>query len=209
MKALLIFVLSLLLNACGQSEHEKPLPVETNQPEKIEITPEAPAAELPKEEPKLPVLDFTNLSEAITQLKPTMGDFVENEISTGAALLAFWASEHLTWTDLSTIDKTKYKLVMKDPDAERGKQLCTSGNIVEIQVDNSMPNGKKIFVGGMYDQAFNIYRFIALGSTGELVSGSKAKFCGIITGKNDYSNSQGGAAHAVHLIGMFDLPENR
>lgn len=162
----------------------------------------------PKEQP-IAKLNYSNLSEAITDLKPMMKDFAELDVSNGAALLAYWSADHLTWQALAPIEKSKYKLVMKDPSAERGKQLCASGKVIEIQIDSTLPSGEKVFTGGLYDDNFNIYRFISVGSTGEIVADSHAKFCGIITGKNDYSNSQGGVAHAVHLVGMFDLLDNK
>lgn len=31
----------------------------------------------------------------------------------------------------------------------------------------------------------------------------------VVTGNYDYSNSAGGTGHAVDLVGMFDLPENK
>lgn len=166
-------------------------------------------AETVAEVAKTPTLDYPNLTEAISALKPQMTDFVETEVSEGAVLLSYWGTEHMKWPEIQAIEKSKFKLVMKDPDIERGKQLCMNGEVIEIQVDNTLPNGKKIYHGGLFDGNYNIYRFIALGSTGELVGGSRAKFCGIITGKNDYSNSQGGSAHAVHLVGMFDLLDNK
>jgi hypothetical protein len=57
--------------------------------------------------------------------------------------------------------------------------------------------------------AENLYRFYAVGSTGSIVESSSARFCGVAIGKYDYTNSMGGAGHAVAAVGMFDLPENR
>ena len=36
-----------------------------------------------------------------------------------------------------------------------------------------------------------------------------ARFCGIATGRDTYANTGGGTTHAVRVVGMFDLPENR
>ncbi len=55
----------------------------------------------------------------------------------------------------------------------------------------------------------NIYRFLAAGSSGTLVPQSYGRFCGVVTGTYDYSNSGGGTGHAVEMVGMFDLPENK
>ena len=54
----------------------------------------------------------------------------------------------------------------------------------------------------------DIYRFLAVKSTGNITDESSAKFCGVVIGKMDYANSAGGVAHAIQLVGMFDLPEN-
>lgn len=36
-----------------------------------------------------------------------------------------------------------------------------------------------------------------------------ARFCGVVTGLYDDSNSGVGVGHAVQMVGMFDLPENK
>jgi hypothetical protein len=97
---------------------------------------------------------------------------------------------------------------MKDPDSQRGQKLCANGEVIEIALDRSVP-GQKVFLGGMYDDGGRIYRFIAVQSTGEIMAHSRARFCGVVTGQQHYENSMGGVAHAVHLVGMFDLPENK
>ena len=66
-----------------------------------------------------------------------------------------------------------------------------------------------IFDGLMLDYARNIYKFSAVGNSGDLVADSQTRLCGIITGKYDYSNSAGGTGHAIKLVGMFDLPANK
>lgn len=203
MKKLLLIALILQLTACGQSGNQKPA-----EPVSEVATTAEDATEQPKEQ-SVPKIEFLSLEDAIAKTKPEMKDFNDIEISKGAAVFAYWASEHLKWADLQKTEGSKHALVMKDPDTERGKKLCTNASIVEIQVDNTMPNKVKIYTGGLFDSSMRIYRFIAVGSTGELVANSNAKFCGIITGKNDYTNSAGGVGHAVHLVGMFDLPENK
>lgn len=199
---ILVVALILLLASCGQDSNDKSLQTQNEQTQAVENLEE-------KEPEAQPKIDYATLSDAIDGTKPDMADFAETSLSKGAIILAYWATEHLKWGDLQKIKSTKHALVMKDPDAERGEKICVYGHIVEIQVDNTMPNKIKIYFGGMFDASMQIYRFIAVGSTGDLVGGSQAKFCGIVTGKNDYQNSNGGVAHAVHLVGMFDLPENK
>jgi hypothetical protein len=148
----------------------------------------------------------STLSQAIALSKPAMSDTTD-EISPGAAMLALWGARHMQWSELSKVPPTKYGLVMKDPSQERGKLLCVQGSIIEIHAENT--DHGKLFHGGLWSDGGNIYRFIACGSTGELVENSRASFCGVVIGRQDYSNSAGGQAHAVFLVGMFALPENK
>lgn len=150
---------------------------------------------------KTPTLDG-----ALLTTKPKMADTV-TKLDDGHLMLMFWSAKHLHWSDVSvTKNETSFALVRKDSDEARGKRLCVSGTIVEIEV---MKTDESTSFGGlMFDAAGDIYKFSAVGSTGELVSKSQARFCGIVTGKYDYPNSVGGVGHAVKLVGMFDLPAN-
>lgn len=130
-----------------------------------------------------------------------------NELDTGSALFAIWSNSQLKWFELQSVPETKRALVMKDPVAERGKRLCVSGSIVEIQVDRSA--GKPIYNGTLMTPGFHAVRYAAVGSTGELVESSAARFCGIVTGIMSYSNAGGGTTHAAYVVGMFDLAENK
>ncbi len=38
---------------------------------------------------------------------------------------------------------------------------------------------------------------------------SQERFCGVVTGLFDYANSGGGTGHAVAIVGLFDIAENR
>lgn len=154
------------------------------------------------------VKPWENLSRAIAGTVSEMAEIRGNDISKGAAKLIIWGTDNLKWSELQEIPVAKYAMVMKDPESQRGKRICTSGQLVEIEVDNAIP-GKKIYHGGIFDESGHLYRFVAIGSTGELVARSRARFCGIVTGQQHYQNSAGGVAHAVHLVGMFDLPENK
>ena len=144
---------------------------------------------------------------AIDATKKTMSDEVD-DLSGGAVALAVWAAEKMRWSELSGIPESGYGLIMKDPDAERGKRLCGTGEIIEIEAEKT--DFGKVFRGGMFAGGIDkVFRFLAVGSTGDLVAHSRAKFCGIVIGKESYSNSMGGMTHGVSLVGMFDLPANR
>lgn len=174
-------------------------------------TPPAPVAPEPEPvaEPE-PVREDpppASLYEAIDKFKPEMSDSgSDDEISRGAYLLAIWGNTRLSLADIKSRQSTRFALVMKDPDEERGKRVCVSGKIIEIQTEKT--DVGKFGFGGLYAGG-NIYRFIAVGSSGSLVSMSNATFCGIVIGRKDYANSSGGTAHAVQLVGMFDIADNR
>lgn len=148
-----------------------------------------------------------SLSEAIDAARPEMTDTVD-DTSSGTAAFALWASAApMKWDELMGLPRTKAPLVFKDPDEQRGKLLCASGEIVEITAEHSAVG--KIYLGGLADMATGtIYRFAAVGSTGDLVQGSAGAFCGVVTGRIDYSNSGGGTTHAIQLVGMFKLSQN-
>ncbi len=152
------------------------------------------------------IMSKQTLNEAIEAVKPIMTDET-NSLSEGAIALALWGNEKMKWKDLQEIPSSKFSLVQKDSDEERGKKICTSGSIVEISAEKTEMG--KFYSGGLYGSDGNIYRFLAVGTSGDLVGRSQAKLCGIVIGKQDYSGSNSNTVHAVFLVGMFDLPGNK
>lgn len=147
-------------------------------------------------------------ADAVAYARTQMTD-TDDEASPGGVLLAMWGAKHMTWADVGVAkSETSYALVRKDSDAHRGKRVCIRGSLIQIQKEDA-GNGTHVFTGLMMTGYSEITNFIAVGSTGELVARSKARFCGVVIGTYDYSNSGGGKGHAVTLVGMFDLPENR
>lgn len=146
-------------------------------------------------------------ADALAMAQPLMVD-VQNDDSDGAALFGLWAAKRMAWLDVAVPkDETTWALTMKDSDETRGKRLCASGSIVQIEVEKTAAG--KLGTGLLRSYGGNLYRFFAAGSTGDLVESSDCRLCGVIAGKYDYSNSAGGTGHAVALVGMFDLPQNR
>ena len=148
------------------------------------------------------------MAEALTFTKPLMSDEVDS-VSAGALMFTVWATSKMRWDDVHVSrDETNYALVQKDSDEARGKRLCLKGKIIQISVTKT-DFGK--FAEGLIGVSYlsKLYHFIAVGSSGDLVQGKTARFCGVVTGKYDYHNSGGGMGHAVQIVGMFDLPENR
>jgi hypothetical protein len=191
MKTLVIAAMLLALAACGKNADEpaQPAPAQESKPTGVTF------------------LQLPTLATAITATKPKMEERNDGSPSDGAVMLALWGYEKMRLADIQALPATKWAVVKNDPEAVRGHHICTSGTIVEIGVDRSA--GNPIYLGGMYDGAGNIYRFVAVGSTGDLVANSKARFCGVVTNAVSYPNSMGGVGHAVQLVGLFDLPTNK
>lgn len=143
--------------------------------------------------------------EAVRLTKPLMGDTV-NDQSEGTLLLASWAVTHMRWADVGTASGTTLGLVKKDPEAERGGKICVSGTVVQIQ--KAQLGTGPVFHGVIGTKAGEFLYFFAAGSTGDLVSGSRARFCGFVTGTYAYANTQGGETQSVVAVGMFKIREN-
>lgn len=191
------FVFAIVTSALLACKNNSPSPDATEKPKQEEAKTEAPEVKVNSME------DQESLPKAIEFSKNFMSD-TTNEVSDGAILLAKWSVDNMKWNDLQAIPQAKsFNAIMKDSDKERGKLLCQSGSIIEITAAGRM------YEGGLFTSSGNVIRFIAVGNTGDLVARSSAKFCGIVIGKQDYSNSAGGVAHAVYLVGMFNLPENK
>jgi hypothetical protein len=155
-------------------------------------------------DPRAEVKGKKTLAEAIAYSTPHMED-TKNTIDDGAKVLTSWAVGRMTWEDLSAVPETSVAKVMKDSEAERGKRLCGRGSIVEIFTDKL--DGSKVFRGQLSTEG-KLLAFLAVGDSGEIVEGSAARVCGIVTGRFSYANSGGGTSHAVRVVGMFDLPAN-
>jgi hypothetical protein len=104
------------------------------------------------------------------------------------------ASTTMRWSDVADAHETSIAYVLKDWEAERGKKLCMTGTIESIErrdVDR-----RKTFVGRFVTSEGDRVDFVAVGSTGILVRGSRGTLCGVVTGK-------------LAVLGMFDVPENQ
>lgn len=145
------------------------------------------------------------LAQAVELTRPFMDDTVKDQ-SKGAIILTKWAMAHMKWSDVALKkNETSFAKVRKDSDEERGKRMCVSAGIVQIsKVTKGVYEGLLLTNYGR-----DIYRFTSVGSTGDLVGNSIARFCGVVIGNYSYHNNGGGSSNAVALVGMFDLPENK
>lgn len=127
----------------------------------------------------------------------------------GTAFFWVWADRNLTLADLKVIsDETTFGAVMKDSDSERGKRLCASGTVIQIEKIDLRPTIRESFTGLLLSGG-GIVQFYSFGSTGSVVGSTHTRFCGVVMGQYHYSNSGGGTSHAISVVGMFDIPENR
>lgn len=157
------------------------------------------------------VMEARSLKDAIRLASPHFENSVI-KFSPGGAMLGLWAINHLTWGQLQAIPETTDALARKDIEAEAGKRICVRGSLIQIEAkrpDATRKDGKYFEALLSKGYGSNYFKLIAVKSTGKLVDGSAARFCGIVTEQHSFPNRAGGETGTLLLVGMFDLPENR
>ena len=199
-KILLATVLLTLIGCSKQSDNnENMTQPAVAQPEIEEKSDSEKYAEL--------LASQDTLSKAVNMIKPTMSDEFD-AFPSSAGILASWMIEkNVKISDIRSLESSTRGKILKDSFSERGKRLCISATLVEIQVDRSA--GFAAYHAGLVNNYTDVTRVLAIGSTGDLVADSNATFCGVIVGKVGFTNASGGTTNAPYLVGMFDLPENR
>ncbi len=181
----------------------RPAPAPQATSARAEAAPAPPLvpAPTPTPVPASPPLDeqivaAASVDDAIALAAPTLGDGAD---SRGAWLLARHAAARMTWSDVArAAPETSFGLVLKDSARERGRRMCATGVLRDIERRDV--DGRAVYVGSMATAEGDVARFIAVGDTGALVRRSTGTLCGVVTGKD---------GDAAVLVGMFDLPENR
>ncbi len=174
----------------------------------VPVTAPTPAEDPDPTKTALIKMDTMTALGAFVFSKPLMADTVAAD-SGGSALFALWGARRMRWSDVYVqADETTFAKVRKDSSDQIGKRMCSAGQVVEIHAEKPATGGH-VASGLLMSDSEHIYRFIAAGSSGDLGQDSRANFCGFVTGNYDYPNSMGGTGHAVTVVGMFDLPENR
>jgi hypothetical protein len=97
----------------------------------------APSGDTPSSVPREQILGKALLPDAIAAARPQMQNTI-GRLDGGSALLALWASRHLTWAGLEALPETSPALFRKDPEAERGNRLCMSGTVREIRAEKTL-----------------------------------------------------------------------
>lgn len=150
------------------------------------------------------VAEKTTLAEAIEYSKPEFKDMDNNDDSRGTLLLTYWAKDFLTRPAVDKLPTTNIKAILKDSLSERGKRLCVDGNVVSItRSTSSIWGDKKVWEGILVTDSFDAVRYFAVGETGSIVKGTRAKLCGVATGRYSYDNARGGTTHGVSVVGDF------
>lgn len=202
MKRMVILALFASLTACEKSPTTEPSSHGASQNHDLQTQPSTPSNTI-----VIPKQKLRTLQEVITITKPKMGDVDDGSVNAGAAILAWWGSDAMKWNELQSLPDAQYEEVIKTPDEQRGKKICTSGKIIEIAVDNNTP--QRLHTGSFHDDKERAYRFIAIKSSDKVVQDSSIRFCGVVIGQESYQNTGNGVTNAVSLVGMFDLPENK
>jgi hypothetical protein len=144
--------------------------------------------------------------EVLPLIREHMRNAVGPEPDVGAEMFVAWASRWLRWDDMAELEATSFALAQKDPELERGKYVCVQSSISSIKADRA--GGYPIYRGEIVLEQ-GVIEFVAVGSTGKLVRGSAAHFCGVVMGSWEFPNRAGSTTDSVYLVGMFNLPENR
>lgn len=150
------------------------------------------------------MVEAASLNDALSTASEAMAD--GSTLSKGTIALAYWGLTRLKWNEMKKLKETRYSLAQKDISEARGKVVCMNGHVGQIEVERV--ENEKVTRGGMADSDGDVLRFIAIGSSGDIVKGSFAKFCGIVTQSQSYENAGGGTTHAIVAVGMFELPAN-
>ena len=112
----------------------------------------------------------------------------------------------INWQDINNLTETSYPKMKKDILAEAGKKYCFEGMVHQIVVDRTFE--VPLTHAAMYVPYEDYVYVLAVGSSGEIVEKTSARFCGIATGSREYQTAMG-TRSAPYLLGMFDLPENK
>ncbi len=122
------------------------------------------------------ILEYSDPGDALVFARARMGDTTDGP-SQGAALLALWLDANGKWEHFEPKrDETSVGKVKKDSLSELGRRMCARGRVIQIHKERA--GRTSFFTGNLVTEAGNIINFVAVGSTGELVEDSRARFCG-------------------------------
>jgi hypothetical protein len=147
-----------------------------------------------------------DLARAFALIRPVVGGTGEG-LGHRVDQLARWAATRLRWGDLAVeTNETTFALARKDSEAVRGKRMCVDGALIDLVKQTS---SEAVFHGMLVTTDQHHAKLVAVRDTGDLASGSTARFCGVVIGTLDIITRTGGPGFATVLVGMFDLTANR
>jgi hypothetical protein len=204
-------VLTLLVAAtfthctCNKPEDPPPLPVDSS-PVPSPPPPSATGSVNIVPAPPLPNQSPGTLGEAILLTRPRMSDFTGTPDEGSSTLLTYWLDKKYPWAQLEATPATTEAAFLANPDAERGKRICTSGVVQQLSQVSPQPprhDGVQLAQSGVS------VSFGAVGDVAGIKQGGPGKFCGIATGIQTMTAPDGKQTRAIRSIGMFDTPANR
>lgn len=158
------------------------------------------------------IKSYPTLESAIAGFKDEniMAEELANsqETSDFVRKLVFWdALVGMNWDELNNIPQTDYQKMNKDIVAESGKSFCVEGRVAQIQVNRTVkPAFTEAVIVVPYEGRVAV---IGVKSSGDILPDTVARFCGIVAGTRSYTIMGSPAGSHPHLVGMFDLPENK
>lgn len=173
-----------------------PPPVVTSAPTVVQLQPVPPA---PGQAP-------STLGEAIMFAKPQMRESTGSPDEGSATLLKYWLDKKYSWAQLEAVPPTTEAAFLANPANERGKRICSTGTVQQINKVNPTPPQHE---GLLTTQASENVSFGAVGDVTGIKQGGPGKFCGIATGIQDMTSPSGQPIRAIRSVGMFDTPANR
>lgn len=173
-----------------------PPPVAPSAPTTVNLQPVAPA---PGQAPN-------TLGEAIMFAKPQMRDSTGAPDEGSNTLLNYWKDKKYAWAQLEAVPPTTEAAFLANPDAERGKRICSPGTVQQLNKTNPTP---PVHEGMLTTQANETVSFGAVGDVTGIRQGGPGKFCGIATGIQNTTGANGAQVRAIRSVGMFDTPANR
>lgn len=190
-------------NSSSPEIHVEVTPERVPEPKRTETTRATPP---PSSQPPAPPKPIT-IDDAIRSA--AFADSEDGAPHPSVVKFLPWAISNLVWEDLKgpKVPHTEVQRVLRDADRERGRRICMTAMVGQIIGENVA--GGRVYRGGMGNVSDGVIRFVAVGAADDVYDGKTAQFCGVVVGRESFSNASGGTTHAVRAVGMFDVPSNR
>lgn len=207
-----VLLTAVILANCKKKEDDAPPPLPSAAPDPAPPPPPMPSA-VPtttavqlQPVPPAPGQAPSTLGEAIMFAKPQMRDSTGSPDEGSATLLKYWLDKKYAWAQLEAVPPTTEAAFLANPDAERGKRICTTGVVQQISQANPNPPQHEGLITAQTGESVS---FGAVGDVTGIKQGGPGKFCGIASGIQNMTTPDGRQVRAIRCVGMFDTPANR